>query len=151
MNAICFMKNPKQDIDNGCVVFTQYADRTVVSLDLYNLPPGKHGFHVHASGDMTKGCDSMGPHYNPFGHTHGDINQLHNHLGDLGNITANECGVCRDEIIVDYLPLYGVYGIVGRGLVIHEKPDDLGIGPEPESKKTGNSGARISCGVIRRM
>ena len=30
-----------------------------------------HGFHIHASGDLSNGCQSTGPHYNPKGVNHG--------------------------------------------------------------------------------
>ena len=30
-----------------------------------------HGLHIHESGDMSRGCESMGPHYNPFNVNHG--------------------------------------------------------------------------------
>ena len=40
------------------------------------------------------------------------------------------------------------YNIIGRGLVIHEDPDDLGLGGDKTSLTTGNSGKRIACAVI---
>ena len=36
----------------------------------------------------------------------------------------------------------GVGNIVGRGLIVHAMPDDF------KTQPTGNSGARIACGVI---
>ena len=38
--------------------------------------------------------------------------------------------------------------IVGRAMVIHALEDDLGLGGDEESKKTGNAGARVGCGLI---
>lgn len=32
--------------------------------------------------------------------------------------------------------------------MIHQDEDDLGRGPNHDSKLTGNSGARVACGVI---
>ncbi|XP_035232728.1 sarcoplasmic reticulum histidine-rich calcium-binding protein-like [Stegodyphus dumicola] len=36
----------------------------------------KHGFHIHASGDLSNGCQSAGPHFNPKNVTHGGIDVI---------------------------------------------------------------------------
>jgi len=46
------------------------------------------------------------------------------------------------------ISLYGEYSIVGRSVVVHAQEDDLGKTNHPDSSKTGNSGARVACGVI---
>jgi len=134
--------------DYGHILLTQYPNKTEVELFLKGLPPGKHGFHVHKSADRRQGCKSACSHYNPFNGTHKGVNEAGNHLGDLGNITVDANGTCNQKITVNYLPLTGEYQIIGRTLVLHELVDDLGLGSNAESKKTGNSGDRIACGVI---
>lgn len=46
------------------------------------------------------------------------------------------------------ITLFGSRSIIGRAVVVHETIDDLGRGGHPDSKKTGNAGGRIGCGVI---
>lgn len=38
--------------------------------------------------------------------------------------------------------------MLGRSVVVHAGEDDLGHGNSADSKTTGNSGARLACGVI---
>ena len=38
--------------------------------------------------------------------------------------------------------------IVGRMIIVHQDRDDLGLGGDEESLKTGNAGKRVACGVI---
>jgi len=110
------------------------------------LEPGEHGFHIHQFGDMSQGCESMGPHYDPEGVDHGDLDQ--GHVGDLGNITADDSGTSTVKIVAERVDLTGEQSVVGRGIVVHADKDDLGKGGDAESLKTGNAGDRLACGVI---
>ena len=68
--------------------------------------------------------------------------------GDLGNIEANDNGVAKVDIKDSHISLSGPLSVVGRSLVVHEDPDDLGQGGHELSKTTGNAGGRLACGVI---
>jgi len=118
--------------------------------NLTGLSPGPHGFHIHQLGDTTNGCKSMGGHFNPNQVTHGAPYDLHRHHGDLGNIQAGMDGVANIDMTDKHLSLNGIYSIVGRGVVVHQGEDDLGRGGDDGSKKTGNAGGRVACGVIGR-
>lgn len=112
------------------------------------LSPGAHGFHVHQFGDLSQNCMAAGPHFNPHKKTHGAPEDAERHVGDLGNVHANANGFVAVQITDSLVSLEGVNSVLGRGLVIHEKPDDMGKGGNDESKKTGNAGKRLGCGVI---
>lgn len=108
----------------------------------------KHGFHIHQWGNLSNGCISAGPHFNPENKTHGGPNSEIRHVGDLGNVVSDENGNANYELVDEKLTLFGINSIIGRSLVLHQNEDDLGLGNSPDSKTTGNSGARIACGVI---
>lgn len=46
------------------------------------------------------------------------------------------------------ISLSGINSIVGRAILVHGKADDVGRGMDAESKKTGNAGPRVACGVV---
>jgi Cu-Zn family superoxide dismutase len=50
------------------------------------------------------------------------------HVGDLGNVTADEHGVAQFTIEDSHVRLNGVHAVIGRTLVIHADVDDLGKG-----------------------
>ncbi|XP_076358638.1 superoxide dismutase [Cu-Zn]-like [Tachypleus tridentatus] len=136
----------------GTITFTQDFESigcpVLVTGEITGLSKGLHGFHVHEFGDLTNGCTSAGGHYNPFGKDHGSPSDKLRHVGDLGNVEAGYDGVAKVHLNDSFLSLTGPLSIVGRAIVVHAGEDDLGRGGHPLSKTTGNSGARVACGVI---
>ncbi|RWS11149.1 protein RFT1-like protein [Dinothrombium tinctorium] len=133
----------------GTVHFKQTGDGPVtVTGEIHGLKPGQHGFHVHEFGDNTNGCTSAGAHFNPYGKEHGAPEDENRHVGDLGNVVADSNGVAKVEITDKHISLQGSLSIVGRSVVVHEDPDDLGRGGHELSKTTGNAGGRLACGVV---
>lgn len=97
-------------------------------------------------------CESTGGHWNPTGAKHGSLTDLKSHDGDLGNaIISPVNGMIQTEITSAKITLHGKESIIGRGVVLHEKVDDIGLGNTPMSSKNGNAGARIACGTIGLM
>ena len=45
----------------------------------------------------------------------------------------------------------GEYSVLGRSVMIHADKDDLGKGGHELSSTTGNAGARVACGEIRKL
>ncbi len=117
-----------------------------VAGTLRGLPPGVHGMHIHAVGR----CDSpdfasAGPHWSPTPKQHGSTNQAGPHFGDLMNITV---GADSSVLVMMSTPagtLRGenpLFDADGAAIVIHATADDYKTDP------SGNSGARIACGVV---
>jgi len=127
----------------GTVTFTRTAKGIHVEGTIKGLTPGLHGFHVHEFGD-TSSEDGMstGGHFNPTKAEHGGPDATHRHVGDLGNIEADAQGVAKINLVDEHLALGGPNSILGRGLVVHAKADDL------KSPPSGNAGDRVSVAVI---
>jgi Cu/Zn superoxide dismutase len=63
IRAIAVFNTPKI---KGKVLFTENITKNTVQIDiqLTGLKPGIHGFHVHETGDLSQGCDSLCAHFN---------------------------------------------------------------------------------------
>jgi Cu-Zn family superoxide dismutase len=136
----------------GTVELWQDADNIVhVDAQLIALPPGPHGIHFHAVGK----CDgseatpftSAGAHFNPLGRQHGLDNPAGPHAGDAPNFTAGANGAAHVSFTTDRVSLTtgstSLFDADGSSIVIHAAADDQ------TSQPSGNSGARIACGVIK--
>ncbi|KAG8453556.1 hypothetical protein GDO86_000258 [Hymenochirus boettgeri] len=97
--------------------------------------------HIHNYGDLTDGCNSAGPHYNPFSVNH----PLH--PGDFGNFRVRAAKIQKHLTNLE-ATIFGPYSIIGRSIVIHEQADDLGKGSNQASLENGNAGKRLACCVI---
>lgn len=88
----------------------------------------------------------------PIQNDHGGVSDESRHVGDLGNIDAiGDYHTQADIFLFDHLislSQKSERSILHRAIVVHEKADDLGLGYHPDSKKTGNSGSRVACGII---
>ena len=148
ISAICVINENKC---KGTIIIKEIMNKTKLefNINLHDMVPGKHGFHIHETGNLIEGCGSCCAHFNPHNKNHGGLNSKERHLGDLGNIIVNSKGKCNMKIIDKHLKLRGQkYNIIGRSIVVHEDEDDLGLGGNEESLKTGNAGKRIGCGII---
>merc|ERR1712166_1359247 len=147
--AVCVMNPDGGSSVSGIVKMSQTEGQKVkIVADIKGLTPGQHGFHIHQFGNLTEGCKTAGPHFNPRGKTHGGPGKEESHVGDLGNIVAGEDGVGKYEVEDELIMIHGEDTVIGRSFVCHKDVDDLGEGGHELSPTTGNAGARLACGVI---
>jgi Cu-Zn family superoxide dismutase len=140
----------------GTVRFHQCSpgNKTLVLFDLKGLHANAiNACHIHEYGDLTNGCMSLGAHLNLTNKDHGSIliNINNSHTGDLiNNIHSDKNGKFKYIYEDPRINLFGDVeeSIIGCSVVIHELKDDLGLGNNAESKKTGNAGGRMTCAII---
>ena len=144
--ATARLEPTKGNTANGTVKFEQKGDKVVVAARVAGLTPGQHGFHIHEKGDCSSGDGmSAGGHFNPRGKPHAMPSTPDRHAGDLPMLVADGNGNAELRVELDVITIGGGdTDIVGRGLIVHKDPDDFRTQP------TGNSGARVACGVIAR-
>lgn len=116
---------------------------TVMVIEIYGIPKeledkngGFYGFHVHTGGSCTgdekDAFADAGMHYNPGNKEHPD------HAGDLPVLISNK-GIVWAAV---YTGRFYPEDVIGKTLILHEKPDDFRTQP------SGNSGEKIACGEI---
>lgn len=128
----------------GQVTFIEETEGIRVTANVEGLTPGKHGFHIHEKGDCSAAdFTSAGGHFNPTNSRHGSPTDPEHHVGDFGNLEANEQGVARFERVFYWLTFKGTNSILNKAVIVHEKADDL------QTQPTGDAGGRLACGVIQ--
>ena len=131
---------------SGTATFTEKKGVVTMVAKMAGLKPGVHAIHIHEKSDCSAADgSSAGGHWNPTFKKHGKLGDGEAHKGDIGNFTTDELGngtitfktsewcIGCDDATKD---------IVGKGLIVHQGPDDYVTQP------TGNSGARVACSAI---
>lgn len=135
----CYGTDPTATVPegkSGLARFVQVdADTCLIDLTIQGLKPGKHGIHIHESGDISEGWASTGDHFNPNNDKHGE------HIGDLGNVEVDANG--WGDLVLESGRIK-VWDIIGRSMVVTENEDDL------VTDKDGKSGNGILCGIVAR-
>jgi superoxide dismutase, Cu-Zn family len=146
----------------GTVTFGEAEEGTEVSVDVAGLPPGFHGFHVHAIGvcepdsanpsdpSMTGDFLSAGGHVGAGESDHGE------HPGDLPTLYVAESGTGSLTAVTDALALADLTDDDGSAVMVHASRDNYANiperyapgGPDEMTLNTGDAGGRIACGPV---
>jgi len=122
-----------------------------VTPTLAGLPPGSHGFHLHANascgtadqdGHKVAGL-AAGGHFDPAksGKHLGPMSS-DGHKGDMPVLAVAPDGTANAPLVVPHLT---VADALGHAIVIHAGGDNYADTPAP----LGGGGARIACGVVK--
>ncbi|XP_062526713.1 superoxide dismutase [Cu-Zn]-like [Bombyx mori] len=135
---------------SGDLIFTQIVPNGPVTIEgnVTGLAPGLHGLHVHQTGDIKDNCKDIGPHFFAYYGRHGGPRDPIRHVGDLGNIKAEEEATLNLKIVDHLISLAGPRSVVGRSIAISKSEDDYGRASTEDSALTGTSGPAVACGII---
>ncbi len=143
MQASALLTPTKGNKAQGFVTFTETPEGVMILADLDYLEPGKHALHIHEHGDCSSpDGSSTGANYNPMGCRHGGPDFAVRHVGDLGNVVADEEGHAHYERLDKMIKLQGNHCVMGRSIAVHANADDYVTQP------AGNCGCRVACGTI---
>lgn len=128
---------------NGTVTFKRKDEGVLVTAEIWGLPYENtecndkiFALHIHngnsCTGNMSDNFANAGTHYNPNNCKHPA------HAGDLPPLFGNN----GYAYLSTYTNRFSIDEIIGKVIIIHDKPDDF------TSQPSGNSGNKIACGKI---
>lgn len=130
---------------HGVATLSRRTDGLWLNVSATGLASGTYGIHLHTIGRCeAPAFTSAGPHWNPANKMHGFDNPMGAHAGDLRNLVVGTGGAGVLEAKIEGGQWDSAMDADGLSLIIHEKADDYSTDP------SGNSGARVICGVFGR-
>ena len=136
----------------GKARLTQEGNGNVaIQVHVHDLPPGFHGFHVHAVGECAPPFTSAGGHFDLDAHNHRD------HSGDFPVLLVNADGTANAKFNTDRFAVADLFDANGSAIIIHANPDNYAniptryaAAPDATTLATGDAGDRIACGVVEK-
>ena len=136
----------------GTIALRDTKKGLFIDPKLASLPPGQHGFHVHAKGDCGPGPGpnnapaagmAAGGHYDPKNTgKHMGPHSAEGHQGDVPVLVVDGDGTTHVPMLAEHLK---VKDVVGHAIMIHAGGDNYSDQPQP----LGGGGGRIACGVVK--
>jgi Cu-Zn family superoxide dismutase len=134
----------------GSVTMTESPGGVRFEIDLHGLPPGPHGFHVHANPSCAPGekdgkpvpAGGAGAHLDPTAASMHMGPEGMGHLGDLPLINVGPDGTARAVLTAPHIRTLDA--LKDRALMIHAGGDNYSDQPAP----LGGGGPRLACGVV---
>ena len=148
--------------DVGRVEISEAEDGLQVVATVDGLPPGFHGFHVHAIGvcepDSASPTDpsTTGDFLSSGGHLGAGESEHGAHPGDLPVLYVTEAGTGSLTVVTGALTLADLTDDDGSAVMVHANPDNYAnvperyapAGPDEMTRNTGDAGGRIACGPV---
>jgi superoxide dismutase, Cu-Zn family len=136
-----------QQVELGSAGITPGKDGVQLDITVSDLAIGSYGLHLHMVGKC-EGPEfkTAGMHWNPDSKMHGRDNPMGAHLGDLPNLVVTKQGEAKLSVALPGVMINDENGLLdadGTSIILHAAPDDYRTDP------SGNSGARMICGVFR--
>ncbi|MFD2706428.1 superoxide dismutase family protein [Salibacterium lacus] len=150
-----------EETEIGHVRFYEKKDGVMMQASFEKgVPEGFHGFHIHETGLCEANAEdgpftTAGGHFNPGGTSHGS------HVGDMPSLYGMTNG---SAYLAGALDRITPEQLVNENLavILHDGPNNFANipdryiqaetgepGPDKQTLMTGDSGSRISCGVVK--
>jgi Cu-Zn family superoxide dismutase len=134
----------------GRVTFVETGSRMTVEGTFNNLPPGFHGFHVHATGKCER------PAFTTAGGHMVAGQQAHPaHAGDQPVLLVLADRTAEIRFTTDRYRMSDLMAPEGRAVIVHAAADNYANiptryarTPDTITTATGDAGDRIACGIV---
>lgn len=135
--------------DVGVIVIQPVTHgRVLITVNLRDVSPGFHGFHIHETGVCEGDFASANGHFDLHNSNHGE------HSGDLPLLEADVSGHVFLAVHTARFHFNDLFDSDGSAFIVHEGADNVANipdrygGADARTLSNGDAGGRFACGVI---